>query len=103
MQLDDKTKFRLIAAAAAVLLMVGTAFYHWHEKLSWVDSFYLSGVTLSTVGYGDVHPVTDTGKVFTVFYIFSGVGVIVVFTQALVQRAGKRHADRRRDEGERDI
>jgi hypothetical protein len=96
-QLDDRLKFRLIAAAVVVLMVVGTLFYHWHEKFTWVNSFYLSGVTLATVGYGDVHPVTDVGKIFTVFYIFSGVGVIVVFTQTLVQRAGRRHAERRQE------
>jgi hypothetical protein len=51
-------------------------------------------VTLATVGYGDVHPVTDVGKIFTVFYIFSGVGVIAVFAQTLVHRAAENRADR---------
>jgi voltage-gated potassium channel Kch len=100
-QLDDKTKFRLLGVAVALLLVVGTMFYHWHEQLSWVDSLYLSAVTLATVGYGDVHPVTDLGKLFTVLYIFSGVGVIVAFTQALVHRAGLRREDRDRNRGPR--
>jgi len=55
-------------------MVVGTLFYDLHEKLSLVNSFYLSGVTLATVGYGDVHPVTDVGKIFTVFYFFAGWG-----------------------------
>jgi hypothetical protein len=46
-------------------MVVGTLFYNLHEKLSLVNSFYLSGVT---------HPVTDVGKIFTVFYIFAGWG-----------------------------
>jgi Ion channel len=56
-------------------MVVGTLFYNLHEKLSLVNSFYLSGVTLATVGYGDVHPVTDVGEDFYgVLYLRRGGG-----------------------------
>ena len=42
-------------------------------------------MTLATVGYGDFHPVTAAGKVFTIVYVFLGVGVLVAFVTRLAQ------------------
>jgi voltage-gated potassium channel len=44
------------------------------EKLSVVDALYLTVVTLTTVGYGDLVPRTGAGRLFTVVLILSGVG-----------------------------
>jgi voltage-gated potassium channel Kch len=98
---SDKRRVGQLLLAVVLLLLIGTAFYRWHEGLSWVDAVYLSGVTLATVGYGDVHPVTDLGKLFTVVYIFSGIGVIAVFAETLVHRAAESQADRQRRRNER--
>ncbi|MFZ5535223.1 MAG: potassium channel family protein [Patescibacteria group bacterium] len=59
----------------SILLIVGTAFYSSYEGWSYIDSFYFSVVTLATVGYGDLHPTTTATKLFTVAYIFIGVGL----------------------------
>jgi len=58
------------------LLLIGTIFYSEVESLPLVDAFYLSGVTLTTLGFGDFVPLTDAGKIFTVFYTLVGVGTI---------------------------
>ena len=74
--------FRATASLAVLLLVSGTIFYHSVEGWSWIDSLYFSVTTVSTVGIGDLAPQTDIGKLFTVVYIFVGVGVFVVlFTQ----------------------
>lgn len=74
--------FRATASLALLLLVSGTIFYHSVEGWSWIDSLYFSVTTVSTVGIGDLAPQTDIGKLFTVVYIFVGVGVFVVlFTQ----------------------
>ena len=67
------------------LLVVGTAFYSSHEGWSYIDSFYFSVVTLATVGYGDLHPTTPTSKLFTVAYIFIGVGLGLYIFSALAR------------------
>jgi len=80
-----------------LLILVGTGFYSLHEGLSVVDAFYLAIATLSTVGYGDVHPITDVGKIFTAFYILFGVAVFLyavsVIAAAYVKREQKAIID----------
>lgn len=78
-------EFRALTALVLILLLVGTTFYHHAEGWSFVDSFYFSAVTLTTVGYGDLHPTTDVAKIFTVIYIFIGIGVLVAFAERLAR------------------
>jgi voltage-gated potassium channel len=74
--------FRATLGLAALILISATIFYHSVEGWSWIDSLYFSVSTVSTVGIGDLAPQTDFGKLFTVIYIFVGVGVFVLlFTQ----------------------
>lgn len=77
--------FRSTLALTVALLISGTAFYTTVERLTPLDALYLSVMTLTTVGYGDVHPVTAAGKVFTMVYVFVGVGVLVAFVTRLAQ------------------
>lgn len=86
----EKNTYRLITFAALFMLLLGTVFYHLVEKLSWLNAWYFSVITLATVGYGDITPKTDIGKLFTTFYVLIGIGIIVVFTSTLVKRAGAR-------------
>jgi hypothetical protein len=85
-----KHAFRYLAALAILVLATGTVVYHFIEDWSWVDSFYFSSVALTTVGFGDLTPSTDASKLFTVFYIFSGISLIGAFLNALLKvRAAK--------------
>lgn len=84
----DKT-FRAGLALSFLILLSGTTFYRTVEGWSWIDSLYFSVMTMSTVGLGDLSPVTSFGKIFTVVYIFVGVGVFVAlfaqFAKALLK------------------
>lgn len=77
--------FRYIAAVAAVVLAGGVIFYHFTEHLSWIDSIYFCTVTLATVGYGDITPKTDIGKLFTSVYILGGIGIFATFASLLIK------------------
>ena len=48
-----------------------------------IDAFYFSVTTLTTVGLGDLAPTTTIGKLFTVVYIFSGLGLIAGFLNTI--------------------
>ena len=76
-----------------VLLLIGTTFYLFIEKLPIIDAFYLSGATLTTLGFGDITPVTNAGKIFSVFYALAGIGTLffimgklfhIIFSQTLL-------------------
>jgi hypothetical protein len=70
------------------LLLTGTVFYTIVERWRPLDALYFSVTTLATVGFGDYAPKTDLGKGFTIVYILAGIGVIVAFANAVLERAG---------------
>jgi len=81
-QLDkERNKFRagFVAASTAVLslMAIGTVAYHYLEGWSWTSSLYFTVVTMSTVGYGDLHPTNDGTRLFTIFFILFGVTIAV--------------------------
>jgi len=86
----DRHIFRILLGLVALTLAIGTMVYHFVEKLSWVDAYYLSVATLATVGYGDITPHTVFGKLFTTFYIFGGVGILTAFISYSMRRYSSR-------------
>lgn len=76
---------RLIIAALTTLL-TGTIFYARVEGWSVIDSLYFCVVTLTTIGYGDLHPTRDISKLFTIGYIVTGLGLLA----ALINLVGER-------------
>ena len=80
-------QFRGLAGSVALVLAAGTTFYPLVEDWSVLDSLYFSVITLTTVGFGDFAPETATGKIFTILYIFVGLGFIMAFVTTIVQRS----------------
>ena len=69
----------------AVLTAIGTAGFHYIEHWSWFDSFYMVVITFSTIGYGEVHPLSHAGRIFNVGLIVAGVAVLFLMIGALTQ------------------
>ena len=77
--MESKLKIRLGVLLFTLILFlgIGTGAYYNLEHWSFVDSFYFSATTLTTVGYGDLFPTTNTSKIFTSFYVLIGVGIVL--------------------------
>ena len=67
---------RRAAIVLALVLGGGALGYHIIEGWSLFDALYMTITTLATVGYGEVHPLSQGGRVFTMFLILVGVGNI---------------------------
>ncbi len=74
-----------IITLALGLITGGAFFYRQVEGLSWVDSFYFTIVTLTTVGYGDISPQTTAGRIFTSAYLLIGIGILVALLSAVAK------------------
>ncbi|MDE2490315.1 MAG: NAD-binding protein [Elusimicrobia bacterium] len=72
-----RTRDRLfgVAALLAACLAVGTVGYRLIEGWSFLDSLYMTVITVATVGYGEVHPLSPGGRVFTMLLILGGIGL----------------------------
>lgn len=93
-QTFDRHIYRVLLGITAVTIGIGTVVYRLVEHMSWLDAYYLSVVTLTTVGYGDLSPQTAFGKVFTTFYIFSGVGILTTYIAYNMRRLSNRFLPR---------
>ncbi|PGZ97949.1 transporter [Bacillus pseudomycoides] len=76
-------EFQVLFVLTVLTLSIGTIFYSKIEGMRVIDALYFSVVTLTTVGYGDFSPQTDFGKIFTIFYIFVGIGLIAGFIRKI--------------------
>jgi voltage-gated potassium channel len=86
--------FRMLLALVVSLLVSGTTFFTLVEGWSVLDAFYFSVTTLTTVGFGDPAPTTALGKIFTILYIFVGLGVIGGFINVLAKHTFARQRGR---------
>lgn len=83
---------RLYRALLGVLLLMvsGTLVYHKLEGWHWIDSFYFTGVTLLTLGYGDLTPTHDLSKILTVVFGFASISVGFYALTAVAEEIEKR-------------
>jgi len=90
-----RKKYRpeVVAAVSALgsMIAIGTVSYHYIEGWTWIKSLYFVVATLTTVGYGDVHPTTEFSRLFTVFFILIGVSIAV----ASIAVIGGRYLEKR--------
>jgi len=87
-------RFGFLLAALVVLIVVGTVGFMILEGLTFFEALYFTFVTISTVGYGDIHPVTLAGRIFVVILIVIGIGtflgVVANATQIILQSRQER-------------
>ncbi len=88
-------RFWLIAAAALITVLTGSAIFMHLEKVPFIDALYFSVVSLLTVGYGDITPHTTPGKIFVMVYLVTGIGIMAVFVETLLRHAVGTRVTRR--------
>ncbi|WP_022835834.1 potassium channel family protein [Salisaeta longa] len=74
----DVAQLQIISATAllCVLFGVGTAGYRIIEGWPFIDGFYMTFITLATIGFQEVHPLSPVGRLFTVFIGLTGIGLV---------------------------
>jgi voltage-gated potassium channel Kch len=87
-------EFRSIFTLVVFTLSLGTVTYHSIEGWTWLDSLYFSVITLTTIGFGDLAPATDLGKIFTIIYVFIGLGILLGFVNASGEHFRKQQVER---------
>ena len=91
---DARRAYRILVAAALLILATGTVVYHYLEDWSWVDSLYFSSVAVTTVGFGDLTPTSDGAKLFTIAYIFAGIAIITSYINVTLKKRGMKLGNR---------
>jgi voltage-gated potassium channel len=74
-----------IALALALLTAVGTLGFHHLEGWTYFDGFYMVLTTITTIGYGEIHPLSQAGRWFNVFLIITGVSLLFLLIGTLTQ------------------
>lgn len=79
---------RRVLPALYVLVIIissGITGYMVIERWSFIDALYMTILTITTVGYGEVHTLSQGGKVFSIFLMIGGVGGVLYTLSLLIQ------------------
>ncbi|HLW81116.1 MAG TPA: potassium channel protein [Candidatus Acidoferrales bacterium] len=86
------------------VIAIGSAGFHFIEGWKWFDAFYMTLTTMTTIGGGEIHPLSQAGRIFDSFLIvlavLAGGFTIAMFSQALLQFEFRKAFGRRRMERE---
>jgi voltage-gated potassium channel len=77
--------FRLPLILIQVIMMVGTLGYMIIDDFPILDAIYQTGITFTTVGFGEIRPISDAGRLFTITLIIFGFLVFTMSITALIQ------------------
>ena len=97
--------FYLLLSAAGIIVIGSYVIFsvesqHPDSQInSMLDAIWWTVSTVTTVGYGDIVPVTDAGKIVAIFFMFFGIGVLAIFLSVL----GTMFYKRRFEKEEKDI
>ncbi len=84
-------KIRIGALVTLTFLVIGTIGYMQIEHFTLLDAMYMTVITITTVGFGETHPLSNGGRIFTMFLIVFGFGsigfLVAAFTESIVEQA----------------
>lgn len=67
------------------MLVIGTVGYHFFEGYPFIDAFYMTIITITTVGFGEIHPLSPAGRLFTIGVLLVGFSSLAFATHSLVE------------------
>ncbi|MEW6267442.1 MAG: potassium channel protein [Thermodesulfobacteriota bacterium] len=100
----ESRRLLISALVGLVIIAVGTAGYVFLERWNPLDALYMTVITLSTIGFGEVHPLSPAGRTFTLLLVVFGVGnaayLVGQFTRLLVEGSLRQVLGRRKLEAQ---
>ncbi len=72
-------KLRFLVLALLLLIVIGVLGFHFLEGWTLFDGFYMVLTTITSIGYGEIHPLSHNGRFFNSFIIVTGVGLVLMF------------------------
>ena len=78
-----RTKIYTAVFLLVVIMLIGVFGFVMISGYSWIDAFYMTVITMTTVGFGEVSPLDDQSKIFTIFLILASV-VIVGYALSII-------------------
>lgn len=76
MENPQKRRIVRLSIALVSLILIATVGYYLLLNISLTDAFYMTVITISTVGYKEVVDMTSSAKIFSIFVIFGGIGIV---------------------------
>lgn len=81
--------FRLPFILVVIMMMIGTLGYVAIDDFTLIDAIYQAGITFTTVGFGEISPISSTGRLFTIALIILGFGLFTFSIGVLVEVLNK--------------
>ena len=76
---------KIILTALAIFAVAAVVGFRLIEGWSWLDSIYMVVMTITTIGYKEIHPLSHTGEIFNIVVMIVGVGLVFLSIGALTQ------------------
>lgn len=77
--------FLLMVLSLIAIYLIGTLGYIYIEHYSLMDAIYMTAITISTVGFSELRPLSPYGKIFTIFLIFIGISFVLYSLSVIVK------------------
>ena len=89
-----KWKILIAVVFCMAIIAMGTAGFMMIDGYTFVEAFFMTVITISSVGYGEIRPLSDEGRLFTIFLILTGISSLAyaghVVVESLLERVWNR-------------
>ena len=83
--MKNNSRFYILFLILIFLLIIDVSGYIFIEKVNFSDALFMTIISVTTVGYKEVFPLSPQGKLFTIFVIFTGLGIFLYIARLIVE------------------